>query len=183
VSGVRSNVVFRGKVPRGEYPPESPYQATVPKDGVTGDYLLTVFGTQADYGGIKLPYTDLPFEVYGREVNGRTFLHVMPYGSAGGLFFRLSSGVTNLTVTQGNTAWTLHALDGSEVFDVNKEGEREGKYWTGTFKATPGATYRLGKQLYWFFASPRLYVAISPERWFEPDRRLTLDPSWWRQGE
>jgi len=182
-TSIDGHVLVRRKIPRGEYPAESPYQVTVPKDGVTGDYLLTVFGKQKDLGGINLPYTDLPFEVYGKEVNGRTFLHVMPYGSADGLYFKLSSGVKELTITQGNAAWTLLAQDGSVVFDVREEGEQKGKYWTGAFTGEPGKTYRLGKQLYWFFASPRLYVAASPDRWFEPDRRLTLDPSWWRQGK
>lgn len=64
VTGANSRAIFRGRVPKGEYPPESPYRVTVPRDGVTGNYLLTLFGTQADYAGIRTPYTDLPLEVY-----------------------------------------------------------------------------------------------------------------------
>ncbi|MHC4872398.1 MAG: hypothetical protein ACYTFY_11180 [Planctomycetota bacterium] len=194
-----NKVVFRGKVPRGEYPSEKPYEFKVPKDGITGDYLITVFGTQRDYAGIKLPYTDLPFEVYGKAeegksklnekvINGRTFLH-LNHGTADQFYFKLSSGVKKLTFFQSDSAWTITDVDGNVAYDVRKEGEsyrlkRNNKIiWTGTFEGKPDTFYRLGKNMFWIFATPKVYVAISPERWFEPDKNLKLNISWWRDGK
>ena len=185
VTNVDGKVVARGLVPKGTYPAASPFKSPVPKDGVTGDYLLTFFGTQADFGGIPAPYTDLPLEVYGK-----TFFHVISQGEArrkaqtimepGGLYFQVPAGAEEVTITQG-IPWSIHSLDGRIVFDVAKQGKQVGKSWEGTFKGTPGTTYMLGHALYWFYVKPQMFVAMSPERWFAPDARLQLDPKWWRE--
>lgn len=185
VTGIEGNVIVRGLIPKGVYPAATPFKAGVPKDGVTGDYLLTLFGTQADFGGIPAPFTDLPLEVYGK-----TFFHVISQGAArskpqtvmepGGLYFQVPAGAEEVTITQGSP-WSIHGLDGKIVFDVARQGKQVGKSWEGTFKGTPGTTYVLGHALYWFYAKPQLFAAASPDRWFLPDARLQLDPKWWRQ--
>jgi hypothetical protein len=193
VSDVEGSVVCRGVIARGEYPSEAPFELKVPRDGVAGDYLLTIFGTQGDFSGILTPYTDLPYEVYGK-----TFFHVIRQGAArnrpyavaspGGLFFQVPPGSEDLTITQGEIAWRIHAADGSVVFDSGTHGRVEvnpannRRTQIGTFKATPGTTYILGHELYWFHAQPQLFVAVSPDRWFIPDPRLKLDLTWWRQA-
>lgn len=194
VTNVEGKVIFRGSVPRGTYPLETPHQVRVPKDGLAGDYLLTIFGTQGDFAGLLTPYTDLPFEVYGK-----TFFHVIRQGAArsrpytqpapSGLYFQLTEGAEELTITQGEIVWRIHALDGSVIYDVGKDGKVEvnpnnnRKTSTGTFKGTPGTTYILGHELYWFYAKPELFLAVSPQRWFIPDPKLKLDPTWWRQSK
>jgi len=192
VNDAANRIIFRGKIPAGEYPSEKPYEVKVAKDNVVGDYLLTIFGIQTDFASIIPPYTDLPFEVYGK-----TFFQVMPRGSGikpyteiapGGLFFQVPPGAEEIKIEQSMVAWTIHAQDGSVVFDVLKDGQTDALPdhnnripRIGTFKATPGKTYILGHSLYWFFASPELYVAVSPDRWFTPDPQLHLDPTWWRK--
>jgi hypothetical protein len=186
VTGLDGKVVLRGLIPKGLYPADKAFKVKIPKDGVTGDWLLTFFGTQADFGAIQTPFTDLPLEVYGK-----TFFHVIAQGEArrrpqtlmepGGLFFQVPAGAEEITITQGSP-WTIHSLDGKIVFDVAKQGKQVGgKAWEGTFKGTPGTTYVLSHALYWFHVKPRLFAAMSPDRWFTPDPQLQLDPKWWRQ--
>lgn len=194
VTDLDGRVIVRGGVPRGAYPPERPYRIKVPRDGVTGDYLLTIFGTQGDFAGICTPYTDLPCEVYGK-----TFFQVIRQGAArsrpytepapGGLYFQLPAGSEEVTFTQDGVAWRIHALDGSVIYDVSKDGEtkvnpaNKRSTMTGVFKGTPNTTYILGHEFFWFYARPQLYLAVSPQRWFVPDPRLRLDPTWWRQPQ
>jgi hypothetical protein len=193
VTDVEGKVIARGGVPRGAYPPEKPFRIKVPRDGKTGDYLLSIFGTQRDFGGIFTPYTDLPREVYGK-----TFFHVIRQGAArsrayteaapGGLYFQMSPGVEELTFTQDGVAWRIHSLDGSVIYDVSKDGQTQVNpankrtTLTGVFKGEAGKTYILGHEFFWFYARPQLFLAVAPQRWFVPDERLRLDPTWWRQN-
>jgi len=192
VTDVNNKVIARGKIPFGKYPPESPFTAKVPRDGVTGDYLLTLFGTQRDFAGIPAPYTDLPLEVYGRtffQVQAQGTARSRPYAppSPGGLYFQLPPGVEEVTITQG-IPWSIHTPDGRLLFDAAQQSPPGGapkgsrQSCVAAFKGIPGNVYLLGHSLYWFFARPQLYLAISPERWFLPDPRLQLDPAWWRQN-
>lgn len=193
VTGVEGNVIARGGVPRGQYPPEKPFCIKVPKDGRTGDYLLSVFGTQNCFADIRTPYTNLPLEVYGKtffQVTRQGAARNRPYTEAapGGLYFQVPAGSDEIAFTQDNVAWRIHALDGSVIYDVCKDGKTQVNpsnkrpTLSGTFKGTPGTSYILGHEFFWFYAKPNLFLAVSPQRWFVPDERLRLEPGWWRQS-
>lgn len=187
VQDVEGRVIFQGKVPAGQYPQDRPYVIRIPRDGVMGHYLVTVLGSQVDYQHIRLPYTDLPGEVYG----GKTFA-VTTHGprkpweviAPGQLFFQVSADRPQVTLTQGERPWTIHQVDGEVVFDVQQQGRIElhrsnrRKQWVGTFTGTPGKTYVIGHTLQWFLVQPAMYLSLTADRWFEPDPRfLTL--KWW----
>lgn len=191
VHDVDGRVIFQKKIPAGVYSDAEPYTVPVEPDGMTGDYLITILGSQRDYRAIRGPFTDLPHEVYGH----RAFMAV-PYGTqmptdvtgAGNLFFKVTEANPTLTISGGGSPWEVHDVGGAKVFDVRTDGrevvnERNGrKSWVGTFRGQPGRTYVLRRWMMYFDLTPRGYLAVSPDRWFEPDARLQ-ELKWWRHTQ
>ncbi len=189
VQSVEGKLIFQAKVPTGQYPADSPFTIHVPRDGQTGDYLVTILGTQADHRGLRLPYTSLPGEVYG----GKVFA-IMPArprsadeaAAPGELVFQVTADQPEITITQSQHTWTLHGADGQVVFDVQKHGQKSIRPnnlrtdWTGVFKGEPGKTYLLGQNVRWFLTNTTMYLSTSADRWFEPDARFRTF-KWWME--
>lgn len=188
VHDVEGRVIFQGRIPAGVYGDDAPYTVPVEPDGRTGDYLITILGSQRDYRAMRGPFTDLPHEVYGH----RTYMAV-PYGAnmpadatgAGNLFFKVTEANPELTISGGGSPWEIHAVDGGKVYDVRTDGQVEvnprnnRESYVGTFRGEPGQAYALRRWMMYFYLNPRGYLAVSPDRWFEPDERLQ-ELKWWR---
>lgn len=170
----KGKIVYRGEVPHGTYPPEKPYVVTVPKDGVTGDYKFVLIGHQNDMLGVRAPFTDLPFEVYG----GTNFS--VGHNPAVRVYFKATPGVTKQTV--GGYKGEVQVLDrkGGVVADTRRLGYKgpKGRDHLVDFTPQQGTLYRMERKCFYFRAKPAIYITFFPDRWFAPSPELD-QVKWW----
>lgn len=174
IHDAKGKAIFHGKVPCGKYPEEKPFIVTVKPDGVTGDYKIVLCGHQDDLLGVQVPFTDLPFEVYG----GTNFS--MGHEPEAKPWFKAPPGVTKIKF--GAYKGHLKILDknGRVVADTRQSKVVEKYDNMVECPVVPGESYQLIREvMYLRCASPRtLFLCFDPARWFRPDEALD-EVKWW----
>jgi hypothetical protein len=196
-------VLHSGLVPHGDYPDEKPFILAFPPDGRAGDYAIRLIGRQEDLMGVRLPLTDLPFEVYG----GRQF--AVSGGKASRVCFKgldrpkakasledalavaegeadapkADEGGTRVTLGAYKGHLTVRDEAGKTVADTRTllpGTENEVLKYSNltTFPTAPGATYWLERECLYFSSTNAFYIAVDPGRWFQPDPRHE-SIKWW----
>lgn len=174
VHDAQGKCLHHGAIPQGKYPPEKPYLVTIKPDGVTGDYKIIILGHQNDMLGLNVPFTDLPYEVYG----GGT----MVVGPAANVkpFFKVAEDVTTLKLGAYKGQLRVIGAAGKTVADT-REGAIKEKYDnTVEFDVVPGETYQLERECMYFrsYTPGEFFLAFTPERWFKPAPDLD-NVKWW----
>jgi len=174
VHDAHGKCLHHGAIPHGMYPPEKPYLVTVKPDGVTGDYKIIILGHQNDMLGLSVPFTDLPYEVYG----GGT----MVVGPAANVkpFFKVAEDVTTLKLGAYKGQLRVIGAAGNTVADT-RDGAIKVKYDnTIEFEVVPGETYQLERESMYFssYTPGAFFLAFTPERWFKPSPDLD-SVKWW----
>jgi len=141
---------------------------------MAGDYKIVIVGHQNDLLGIKVPLSDLPYEVYG----GTNF----SVGHEPGMrvYFRVPEGVAKQTV--GGYKGHVQVLKdaGQVVADTRKGGYQDKKAYNNLIDFTPDpkVLYRIERQCFYFRANPAIYITFFPNRWFAPSPDLDA-VKWW----
>lgn len=183
ILGTGNKMLYKGRVPTGEYSEEKPFVVPFKPDGITGDYKIEILGQQNDYLGINLPLTDLPFETYSGEwlsiANDTNTL----------LAFRVPAGTKkaalkayqgNLQVYDDKKQFVADSKAGISVMmpdDTNKNfyHKRDSPI---EFPVEVGKTYWLRTMTMYFTPREKMFFAFDPARIFEPDPTLENVP-WW----
>lgn len=173
-------VVYHGSVPCGEYSDKKPFSIKIPKDGVAGDYKIKIIGAQDDFLGINLPVSDLK-EVY--YITGTTIGH----GKGRYVLFQTPPEQKEVILHAYKGHLKVKDNTGKVVGDSRKDSKYGGdKYGTKyrysnyfTLKTSPGVTYRIEPEAFYFGCKEGLYVMFKPDSWFFPDKKLD-NIKWWR---
>lgn len=188
VLGAEGKRIFQGEVPSGTYTDDTPFVLTVPADGVTGDYVLKFIGQQDNLTGLRMPLTDLPFEVYG----GINF--AVGYGKGPGqerkVAFKVPPGVTRVPMNGWRGDIRVLKADGSVLSDSKTDAVPEGApnrvFGKNYVEIQPtveaGQTYWIDPYgvLYVNFKEP-MYLTFDPARWFQPPATMDINKmKWWK---
>jgi hypothetical protein len=174
VHDAAGKTVHHGIIPHGRYPSDKPHVVTIKPDGIVGDYKIVLVGHQNDMLGVAVPYTDLPFEVYG----GHSF--ALGHNSGIQPCFRAPAGVFKMKL--GAYKGSLKVLDpaGKTVADTRVGGQTEKYDSMIEFDVKPGVTYRLQLDCFYFRSSipGTFFMTFDPARWFCPNPALD-QVKWW----
>ena len=167
-------IMLQRHVPHGNYPADAPLEIAFPPDGKQGDYRLLILGHQRDKLGLRMPISDLPLEVYGRN-----------YFSAGHnqtpLYFQAPEGVGQLSAAAYGGNLQIYR-DDELIADARKDGELKNRDWFVEFPVTPGETYRLMRDTFYLRSASGLFLTFDPDTWFLPNAPLQSIP-WWQRVE
>lgn len=181
--------VKRADIPWGKHSDEEPFIVTMPADGKAQQYVIKMLGQQDNFNGIRLPLTNLPYEVYGD--------HSFAFGNG----FRGAN--QRLVAFQPNadgkpihfSGWSDHyrILDaaGYSIADskdlVLPEGDERKTGGPRNYEMIttlePGKTYWIDpyRVMYLGVKHTKLYLTFDPESWFEPNLSWTLESRpWWK---
>lgn len=170
--------VLAAEIPFGTHTEAKPFTLTVPADGAAQEYVIKLVGQQDNFTGIRLPITDLPFEVY----RGRYF--AIGYPTAPGqlrrVAFKLAPGMKFAAQGHGGG---FRILDdrGEVVADSVKDGPKErGALFEPALQ--PGVTYWIDPPAIFYLGTrDPLCLTFDPDRWFAPSGKLDIDKlRWWK---
>lgn len=166
------------EIPFGVYTDAKPFLLTVPADGLAQEYVIKLVGQQDNFTGIRLPMTDLPFEVY----RGRYFAIGYPTApnQVRKVAFKLGPGMK--FAAQGHTGgFRILNAKGELVADSSKDGPKEkGALFEPALRV--GETYWIDPPgIFYLGARDPLYLTFDPDRWFAPAGKLDIDKlGWWK---
>lgn len=178
----------RYDVPWGEYTDETPFTVDVPADGKAQQYVIKVLGQQDNMNGLRLPLTDLPYEVYSGSGfafgygDARTQRRIVAFQVADETPIHFSGWRADYRILDAAGATVADSKD-----HILPEGDprRVGdmRNHEAIFNLKPGNTYWLDPYgvMYLSVRGKRLYLTFDPERWFEPKLDWSLeDRPWWK---
>lgn len=165
-------------VPFGTYTEAKPFVLTVPADGAAQEYVIKLVGQQDNFTGIRLPMTDLPFEVY----RGRYF--AIGYPTAAGQLRRVAFKLTPEAKFAGRGhggGFRILDATGTLLGDSAKDGPKErGAFYELALKA--GETYWIDPPgTFYFETREPTCLTFDPERWFAPSGKPDIEKlEWWK---
>jgi len=182
-------VFFRAAVPWGDHTEEKPYIVDVPADGKAQQYVIKFVAQQDNLTGIVLPFTDLPYEVYGD--GGFAFGHGATNGLRRIVSFQAPSTGDLIWFNGWSGNYRILDEDGNVVADSkdkalpegdkNKKGDKRQIEMPITLP--PGKTFWIDPYgvMYLHTSDTKVYVNFEPKRWFEPNLTWSLkDRPWWK---
>ena len=174
VHNAQGKAVYHGMIPCGKYPEDKPFVVTVKPDGVTGDYKIVLCGYQDDKLGFAVPFTDLPFEVYG----GSNFS--MGHDPDAKPYFRVPEGITKIKVGAYKAHMSILGKDGKVIADTRVSKLTEKYDNVVEFNSTPGEMCQVIRDAMYFRCSTpgAMFLCFDPARWFRPSPALD-EVKWW----
>jgi hypothetical protein len=175
----KGDILKHGEIPAGPYSPEAPFAMEIPADGLAQQYVIKLLGSYQNFSAVRLPMTDLPFEVYEGSRGGTTF--GVPYGAGREtrrLAFQVKPGTQKVALTGGVNNMRFLDSQGVAIADNRADGAL-------TMSPKPGQTYWLdpgnARQVQTTKESAKIFLALDPERWFCPTVTWDLESRpWWK---